>query len=87
MAETKRIAAWVARNAKRVLITLVGFTLILTGLALIILPGPWTIPLVIGGLALLSLEYAWAKRILAETKQRAKTAREGLWSRIRRNKS
>jgi uncharacterized protein (TIGR02611 family) len=59
---------FVARNrgleiAYRAVIGLVGFTIIITGLALIPLPGPgWLI--VFAGLAVLSTEFAWAGRLL-----------------------
>jgi len=41
-----------------------GFTLILTGLLLVVLPGPFTMPLLILGLVVLALEFAWAETIL-----------------------
>jgi uncharacterized protein (TIGR02611 family) len=58
----------VARNrgleiAYRVVVAIIGFAIIITGLALIPLPGPgWLI--VFGGLAVLSTEFAWAERLL-----------------------
>jgi hypothetical protein len=39
-----------------------GFALLLAGGALLVLPGPG-LPLVVGGLALLSLEFHWARRL------------------------
>jgi len=59
---------FVARNrgleiAYRVIIAIIGFAIVLTGLALIPLPGPgWLI--VFGGLAVLSTEFVWADRLL-----------------------
>jgi uncharacterized protein (TIGR02611 family) len=58
----------VARNrglevAYRVLVAVLGFAIIITGLALIPLPGPgWLI--VFAGLAVLATEFAWAERLL-----------------------
>jgi uncharacterized protein (TIGR02611 family) len=58
----------VARNrgleiAYRVVVAVIGFAIIVTGLALIPLPGPgWLI--VFAGLAVLSTEFAWAERLL-----------------------
>jgi uncharacterized protein (TIGR02611 family) len=58
----------VARNRAlelvyRVLVAIIGFAIIVTGFALIPLPGPgWLI--VFAGLALLSTEFAWAERLL-----------------------
>jgi uncharacterized protein (TIGR02611 family) len=70
---------WVARNrgleiAYRVAVGVVGFAIIIAGLALIPLPGPgWLI--VFAGLAVLSTEFVWAGRLLhyARTKVRAWT--------------
>jgi uncharacterized protein (TIGR02611 family) len=59
---------FVARNrgleiAYRVGVAVVGFAIIITGLALIPLPGPgWLI--VFAGLAVLSTEFVWAERLL-----------------------
>jgi uncharacterized protein (TIGR02611 family) len=59
---------FVARNrglevAYRVAVAILGFAIIVTGLALIPLPGPgWLI--VFAGLAVLSTEFAWAERLL-----------------------
>jgi hypothetical protein len=35
---------------------------------LIVLPGPFTMPLVIAGLFILAAEFAWAERFLAKAK-------------------
>ena len=44
-------------------VAIIGFAIIITGLALIPLPGPgWLI--VFAGLAVLSTEFAWAERLL-----------------------
>lgn len=51
---------------KKTLITVVGGLLTLTGAALIILPGPAWLLLPIG-LAVLSLEYTWAKHWLKKS--------------------
>jgi hypothetical protein len=47
---------------RRIAIVAGGFGLLLLGAALLVLPGPG-IPLVAGGLALLSLEFRWARRL------------------------
>jgi len=49
---------------RQTLAFLMGFTLILTGLLLVVLPGPFTMPLLILGLVVLALEFAWAETIL-----------------------
>jgi uncharacterized protein (TIGR02611 family) len=50
------------------MITLVGGTLTLAGLLLLILPGPAWLLLPIG-LAILSLEYPWARRYLKQSQK------------------
>jgi hypothetical protein len=40
-------------------------------LVLIVLPGPFTMPLVIAGLFVLAVEFAWAERFLARAKGHA----------------
>lgn len=47
----------------RVLYAVAGFTLLLGGLAMLVLPGPAFVVIPIG-LALLSLEFAWAEKAL-----------------------
>jgi len=48
---------------KRTIVTVIGFICLLIGLIFILLPGPAVIFLPLG-LALLSLEFAWAKLCL-----------------------
>jgi uncharacterized protein (TIGR02611 family) len=54
---------------KRIAIAVAGFTVLLIGVAMIVLPGPAFI-VIPAGLAILALEFAWAKRLLAEAKQK-----------------
>jgi tellurite resistance protein TerC len=56
--------------AKRVVLTLVGFTVLLIGVAMLVLPGPALIVIPIG-LGILGLEYAWARRWLAKVKAKS----------------
>ena len=49
---------------RKTIALVVGFTLIITGLLLVILPGPFTLPLVVLGLVVLALEFAWAETLL-----------------------
>lgn len=45
---------------RKTLVLAVGITLIVLGLLLIVLPGPFTIPLIIAGLVVMASEFAWA---------------------------
>ena len=70
--------------AKRVTLEVVGWTLVLAGLAAIVLPGPGLLML-FGGLAVLSQQYDWAERRVAPIERRAlKGAAESVetWPRI-----
>lgn len=53
------------------LVTLAGGSLILLGCVLVVFPGPFTIPPILAGLALLGREYAWARRLQTSLKTRA----------------
>ena len=48
---------------KRVIVSVVGATVLLIGIALLVLPGPAFIVIPVG-LAILATEYAWARRWL-----------------------
>ena len=59
------------KRLRQVIAFSVGSFLVLTGLVLIVLPGPFTMPLVIAGLVVLALEFAWAERLLIKAKHHA----------------
>lgn len=56
------------KTAKRVVIAVVGSTVVLIGLVMIVLPGP-AIVVIPAGLAILSIEFAWAARLLKKVKR------------------
>jgi uncharacterized protein (TIGR02611 family) len=63
-----RVDAWAHRGRGRALlvrigVTLVGPLLVLAGIAMTVLPGPGLVVVALG-LALLALEYEWARRTL-----------------------
>lgn len=59
----------------RVLYIGVGFTLLLGGIAMLVLPGPAFLVIPIG-LALLSLEFAWAERLLERALEQGEAAKQ-----------
>lgn len=68
----------------RLLLEIVGWLLLLAGIAALVLPGPGLL-LILAGLALLSQQYDWAERRLAPVRLRAlKGAADGVetWPRI-----
>ena len=50
----------------RVVVALFGFLVVLTGLAMLVLPGPGLLVIAIG-LGILALEFVWAERLLERT--------------------
>jgi uncharacterized protein (TIGR02611 family) len=57
---------------RRIAVTVAGFTVLLAGVAMLVLPGPGILVMV-GGLAILATEYAWARKPLDT--MRARVAR------------
>ena len=55
--------------ARRIVITLTGFTVLLVGFAMIVLPGPAFV-VIPAGLAILGLEFAWARHTLRALRKR-----------------
>jgi tellurite resistance protein TerC len=53
---------------KRVIVSVIGATVLLIGVALLVLPGPAFIVIPVG-LAILATEYAWARRWLKKARQ------------------
>ena len=57
------------RWARRIAISVVGGTVLAIGVAMIVLPGPALVVIPLG-LAILGIEYAWARRWLRKVKAR-----------------
>lgn len=75
IAPFKLVARFIGRNAKRVAVTIAGFTVVIVGLILVPLPGPgWLI--VFAGLAILATEYVWAQRLLNFAKSKVGQAKD-----------
>ncbi|MCZ6600953.1 MAG: PGPGW domain-containing protein [Acidobacteria bacterium] len=67
------------------MVLIIGITIILIGIALLVLPGPGTLVIILG-LALLGTEFIWARRLLKRVKESGDHAARGLWSYIRGRK-
>ncbi len=63
-----------SRAVRRVVLFLAGLALIITGLVLVVLPGPLTIPPVLAGLWLWSLEFEFARHWLRPVRARGADA-------------
>jgi tellurite resistance protein TerC len=59
------------KGARKVVIFVIGGTVLLVGIAMIVLPGPATVVIPVG-LVILSVEFAWAKRLLDRAKSHFK---------------
>ena len=58
------------RSARRIVIMIVGGTVVLIGIIMIVTPGPATVVIPLG-LGILSIEFAFARRWLAQLKQKS----------------
>ncbi|MEQ8842302.1 MAG: PGPGW domain-containing protein [Acidimicrobiales bacterium] len=61
----------IASNLRRLVIFLLGVTVLGAGVAMLVLPGPGLIVAILG-LAILATEFAWAERTLDRAKERTK---------------
>ena len=72
------MAAWVHRlisraglegspRLKKIIVAVIGTTVLLIGVALIVLPGPAVLVIPVG-LAILASEFAWARRVIRRGK-------------------
>ena len=61
------------RAVRRVVIAVVGITILAVGVALLVLPGPAFIVVPIG-LAVLAVEFRWARRLLRRARELWKPA-------------
>ena len=62
---------------RRVIVSVVGATVLLIGIALLVLPGPAFVVIPVG-LAILATEYAWARRWLRKARRIASDVVSGL---------
>ena len=63
------------KQIKKIIVGIIGFTILFIGVLLIVLPGPAFIIIPIG-LGILATEFAWAKNILEKVKKRLKNRKK-----------
>jgi uncharacterized protein (TIGR02611 family) len=68
--------------ARRIVIFVVGSSVLLVGLLMIVLPGPAFI-VIPAGLAILGIEFAWARRWLRKVKEQGRVLVDSVWTRQR----
>jgi tellurite resistance protein TerC len=56
-------------HAKRLIVITIGFTVLLAGIAMVVLPGPAVIVIPVG-LTILATEFIWARKLLNSLKER-----------------
>lgn len=64
------------RQARRLIIVLIGFTVLIMGIAMIVLPGPAFIVIPIG-LGILATEFLWARNLLEKVRDKLQKNRKG----------
>lgn len=69
------VGRFVKKKGRRIGVAIAGFSLILVGAALLVLPGPGWL-LIFAGLAVLATEYVWAQRLLNTAKRKAQEAKD-----------
>jgi uncharacterized protein (TIGR02611 family) len=67
------VFSYTLKKVKRLIIGVVGGTIVLIGIALLVLPGPAFIVIPIG-LGLLATEFVWARRLLKKVKAQIEKA-------------
>jgi tellurite resistance protein TerC len=80
---SRRFGARTLRHGRRAGIFVLGWLVLALGFVLLFLPGPGT-PLLIGGLAILAIEFAWAKRWLRRGRVTGRVYQRSLRRRMRR---
>lgn len=79
----KVVWRFVRRSGKRIAVTIVGFAVVVAGIAMLVLPGPgWVV--IFLGLGILATEYVWAERLLKKAKEKAGQAKDAVLGRKRR---
>jgi len=73
MTDIDRFVAEGVRAARRVIIGVLGLTVLVAGLALLVLPGPAFVVIPIG-LTILGVEFEWARRLLRRARRLYKNA-------------
>jgi uncharacterized protein (TIGR02611 family) len=71
---------FLARNGRRIAVSVLGLVLLVGGLVLLVLPGPGIL-LILAGFAVLATEYVWAQRALNFARRKASEAKDRAFGR------
>ncbi len=72
----KHLVVKTLKQARRIVVSMMGFTVLLAGVAMVFLPGPAVVVIPVG-LAILATEYLWARKLLTSVKERIERMRKG----------
>lgn len=67
------------RQAKRVIKLVIGVTILLFGGAMLLLPGPGVITIILG-LAILGTEFVWAKNLMRRVERQASNVKNSFFN-------
>lgn len=71
------LAIWMVRLLRKLVVLIVGLSVVLAGVVMIVAPGPAFITIPVG-LAILATEFIWARRLLNWAKDRLRERLESL---------
>jgi tellurite resistance protein TerC/cation:H+ antiporter len=66
----RRMMISTLKQAKRLIVCVIGFTVLFIGVVMIVTPGPGFV-VILAGLAILATEFLWARRLLQRVKEKA----------------
>lgn len=84
IAATIKASRGLRGHAKRVAVFVVGVAVLAAGFAMLVLPGPGLI-VIIAGLSILGIEFAWARRLRDTAQQKAKAAAQKAKAKVTRS--
>jgi uncharacterized protein (TIGR02611 family) len=63
------------QGARRLVVAVIGGTIVLVGIALLVVPGPGLL-VIAAGLALLGTEFVWARGLMSKIRRQMQRAKE-----------
>ncbi|MBI4843304.1 MAG: PGPGW domain-containing protein [Nitrospirae bacterium] len=75
----KHLVISTVKQARRLILTVIGVTIILLGVIMLVTPGPG-IPAIAVGLALLGTEFVWARKLLKKFKDGAVNVKNSVFN-------
>ena len=76
----------IIKHTRRLIILVIGGTVVLIGIALLVLPGPG-LAIIALGIAILAIEFAWAKRVLERGKEAVNSVKQRFGGANQKNSS